>query len=606
MLRSIVKSTKTSKALPPVSDESNNEITHFQKRPMICLIDLSESVTESLESEGFNCTISSLGSPVEIPNVKERQRHLCLLNSLIPPNLHEYDIIIIDLAESKPVPYNASDHKYASTRLASQLYFSCEFPQTIFDPKPFVSAQIHDEIKEILAKESILIIFADENYVIDYYPVELSNNGWRSKNTVAVDNYSFLPGLTSTNKTGYETTIPSAITGNFGNLLHKYNDKFFYTITFRHPTKWNSEQRVNEKDKNFIPLVMNSSDEIVSFAEMSDSSLLFVFPQLKDKTTFLLDLMQSYLPQMRPNLFPFNTKFIWINEQEYRLPNEAELLTTKESLIHEYHQKMTIAEEKIQQNRLEYQFLHDLLTESGNELVKAVEHYLHWLGFNNVINCDLVYSGQNEEDLQVVLDNGLLVIEVKGIGGTSKDNECSQISKIRYRRIKERQSVDVFALYIVNHQRYQSPLYRLNPPFSKQQIEDAKSDERGLLTTYDLFKLFFAIDKNFITKSDARKSLLEYGLVTFEPSNCIFIGTAQEIYYNGFVGIFILDNETIKLGDELIVNENGIYRQIKVVTLKDHDNDVQMVTQGEIGIEFSDKITIESELWKPLLMNEKS
>ena len=289
-----------------------------------------------------------------------------------------------------------------------------------------------------------------------------------------------------------------------------------------------------------------------------------------------------------------------MNSNTYRLPNEAELLAEKENIERSYKQELVTIEQQIQQNRAEYQFLHELLTESGGKLVKAVEMYLQWLGFDSVVNCDEVYAGQNEEDLQVTLEDGLLVIEVKGVGGTSKDNECSQISKIRYRRTKERQKVDVSALYIVNHQRYQPPANRTNPPFSKQQIEDALSDERGLLTTYELFKLFFAINEGFITKSDARKSLQAWGLVTFAPSNCVFLGTPKENHRRGIVVILEIENTTIKVGDELLVSDDGRYRRIKVISLQDNGVDVDSFRKGEAGIKLSDKVNSRSQIWLPI------
>ena len=215
-----------------------------------------------------------------------------------------------------------------------------------------------------------------------------------------------------------------------------------------------------------------------------------------------------------------------------------------------------------------------------------------------MINCDETYPGRNEEDLQVVLDDRLLVVEAKGIGGTSKDSECSQVSKIRHRRVRERKSFDVFALYIVNHQRYLPPENRKNPPFTQQQVDDAENDERGLLTTYDLFKLFFAVDSGFITKEDARESLLNYGMVAFRPSNAESIGKPLEIHYGGSVGIFLLQGVLVSPGDRLLVCENGWYREAQILGLRDHDEDTDVASEGEIGMKLSEKVSESSELWK--------
>ena len=165
-------------------------------------------------------------------------------------------------------------------------------------------------------------------------------------------------------------------------------------------------------------------------------------------------------------------------------------------------------EGEIESNQSKYQFLHDLITETGDSLVKSIECFFAYLGFRNIINMDETNPDIKEEDLQISLEQGLLVIEAKGIGGTSKDSECSQISKIKFRRAKERNKFDVFALYIVNHQRYLPPLERKNPPFSEKQIEDAQSDERGLLTTYELFKLYFHISNYYLLSKYYRNNVV--------------------------------------------------------------------------------------------------
>src|SRR5690606_19221619 len=136
----------------------------------------------------------------------------------------------------------------------------------------------------------------------------------------------------------------------------------------------------------------------------------------------------------------------WKQNQDYWLPNHNELLNDKELIDKEYKAKISSKEKEIESNLKKYSFLHDILSESGDELVKALEKYLKWLGFENVINVDEQNTENTvlEEDIQIELENGLLIIECKGIGGTSTDSDCSQISKIKHRRCKERNSFDVY------------------------------------------------------------------------------------------------------------------------------------------------------------------
>ena len=50
--------------------------------------------------------------------------------------------------------------------------------------------------------------------------------------------------------------------------------------------------------------------------------------------------------------------------------------------------------------------------------------------FNNVKLMD-IETVRKEEDLQIDTESALLAIEVKGIGGTSTDSDCNQITKNR-------------------------------------------------------------------------------------------------------------------------------------------------------------------------------
>ena len=263
----------------------------------------------------------------------------------------------------------------------------------------------------------------------------------------------------------------------------------------------------------------------------------------------------------------------------------------------EYFEALTEIDEEIQINQATYQFLHNLLTETDDKLVKAVEQFFDWLGFLNIINLDENIPEIKEEDLQIPLERGLLILEVKGIGGTSKDSECSQISKIKYRRSKEREKFDVFALYLVNHQRYLPPTERRNPPFTPRQITDAQSDERGLLTTYELFKLYFAIGGGFVTREDAKNALLQHGLIKFKPSNSSFIGFPLEIHHKNTVAIIYVDNIFLCESATVIVCNDGIYTRAKILEIRVGDEAVENVSSGEVGIKLDCSISKTSELW---------
>jgi hypothetical protein len=248
-------------------------------------------------------------------------------------------------------------------------------------------------------------------------------------------------------------------------------------------------------------------------------------------------------------------------------------------------------DKQIDANKLEYEFLHKILIESGNNLVTFVIQYLKWLGFNDVIEKDSsAEGGLLEEDIQVDLgEKGLLIIEVKGIGGTSKDAECSQIHKVKYRRSKERKRFDVYALYIVNNERNLPPLNRTIPPFNQTQIIDAKNDERGLLYTWQLFNLYFNIESGFITKEIARERILHYGLIDFTPE-LLTLGMPYKFFKNNTVICVELNNTEIKKGGFLVFEGNGRYYKSEIINIEIDGHSKESANIGKVGIELSEKI----------------
>jgi hypothetical protein len=411
--------------------------------------------------------------------------------------------------------------------------------------------------------------------------------------------YEFIPcPLSLRNKMGENVTVLD-VKEDIRSFLQKYSKDFIYEVTFQHPTRWRQDERKEIKRNDFIPLLTNSNNEIIGFIDFSlKKSAVFAFPQLQDKKKiFLLELIDELLPGLFPKIFPYSEQFSWLSSKNYLLPNQASLLAKKSKLEDEYKTALMGIEIEIERNRSKYKFLHDLITETGVSLVKSVENFFVWLNFENVINVDENNPDVKEEDLQILLENGLLVVEVKGIGGTSKDSECSQVSKIKYRRARERNSFDVFALYIVNHQRYIPPLERRNPPFSEQQIIDAQSDERGLLTTYELFKLYNNIKEGFITKEDARLSLLKCGLVEFKPSNSYLLGCPLEVHHKGQVVILYISNMNIKKGASIVVCNAETWFRTEILEIQLNNEAVETVSEGEVGIKLRHSVFKTSELW---------
>lgn len=578
----------------------NSSKIDIKEKPKICAIDLDQEIVDALKDKGLQCFSGTLGSQVKVPNLSGRDTHPCLLNFDFPPNLHEYDIVIVDLQARNPIEYDESEHKHLSSKGSEQPVFLSSYPETIFDPRPISASFLKEELTELFKKETLIIVFSAPEEVVQYHFVSLTRRGYEEQETFKHSLYELLPCVQRVrNKNGRNIVISDDIKRQeLRNIFSKYIKKFIYQAVFKHPTEWLQDERKDVERDGFFPLLLNANNEVVSFIDfIHHPSVVFVIPQITEKKDFLIELLEEVLPGLFPNIFPYNDQFNWVKSEKYLLPNQATLLAKKEKIDFDYQKALEQIKDEIQQNQVEYQFLHDLLIETGDSLVKSVEQFFSWLGFEKILNMDETQPDIKEEDIQIPLSNGLLVVEIKGIGGTSKDSECSQINKIKYRRARERNSFDVFALYLVNHQRYLPPHARKNPPFTEQQIADAESEERGLLTTYELFKLYFNIEEGFVTKEDARAALLQYGLVQFQPSNAHFIGIPLEIHHQGTVAILQISNILLYKGAIIIVGNNGAYYRAEILEIQEDDKTVESASNGEIGVKLSRSILKTSELW---------
>lgn len=549
-------------------------------KPVICLIDTDTAVSKELAECGLTTSPGTLGTPVSVPNEwdEKSSSHDCLPNHLIPPNLHEYDIVIVDVRDIEPKKYIDDEHERVCTTGTSSTCFHSAYPETVFDPRPYGATQVRSSIAELVEKGGLLIVFAGRFYTIEYRSIIYSLHSAYFGENETRSIYDFIPVYISINtKHGEKISIEMA-QGPLSNLLSRYCEKCQYHAIIHEPK--------NKGDLHFVPLLRNSSHNIVGCMISYGNGKIIILPDIQDKPTFLRELLMNELPGQFPSLYPYHTESRWLEESSYYLPNQEKLITEKNDAVEEFERRIDQIEQRIAENVEKYSWLHGLLKQDGGELVRNVQKFLEWLEFDAVRYMDDPDKKIQEEDLQVDIPQGLLVIEVKGITGTSKDEDCSQINKIKYRRAKERNSFDVYALYIVNHQKHLPPLERDNPPFKPEQISDAHNEERGLLTTWQLFNLYFSVEAGGITKEEARKSLIESGLIIFKPHDCEELGKPIKVLKDRHIVLF--DTKIpISISDSLIILRDERYYKVEILSLESKDRSIQTIESGPVGIKIN-------------------
>ncbi|MDV3674253.1 hypothetical protein CMU30_06905 [Elizabethkingia anophelis] len=554
--------------------------------PHILTLNTTKKTNQLLIENGYKIYSGSLGKVIKL-NVRGQYDYFCLSDMNVPSNVHEYDIVIVDLSNEEYIDFDEKDHVRRSNKSQNDMFIYCRKPQDLLDPRPFNAKMLYRLLQPCFKKEFLLIVFQNENIELKYELIDKASNKFTEEK---VDLYSFIPNLPyMENKCGSKTKVVST-DKEIKSFFNRYNKDFQYFNVFDPPTVWNGG--LNNIEPNFDTLLSNSSGEIVSYTYKKDNALTVMFPMLEDNSFFLVDFLQTIAPSLSPSLFPSTSQRGWLDNEDYYLPNHKGLLNNKKSIEEKYEKELENISGEINANNIEYGFLHDLLTETGDSLVFAVIQYLKWLGFQGVVDMDdsIGDNKVKEEDIQIETAKGLLVIEVKGIGGTSKDSECAQIAKVKYRRAKERNKFDVFGLYIVNHQRYLPALNRRNPPFTSEQLSDAENDERGLLTTWQLFNIFYDIEAGIITKEEVRKRFYDYGLIDFKHKIFEKLPAISEMFKGGSIIILTLENIKIKRGDHIFIDSNGRFEQLQILEIKFNDQSVDEIENGEVGIKLNKAI----------------
>ncbi|BAU14157.1 hypothetical protein LEP3755_47020 [Leptolyngbya sp. NIES-3755] len=309
----------------------HSSIISTKEKPRICAIDLEQEIVEALQAKGLQCYSGTLGSQVKVPNLGRQTTHSCLLNFDFPPNLHEYDIIIVDLHKKEPIEYIDSEHTHQSFKGSEQTVLLSSYPETIFDPRPLSSNILKRELQDFFSHETLVIVFCSAQEIVEYHPMKITRSGTYTDYAVRHSLYEFIPLLPSiSNKIG-ENVIVSDIGEDLRSLLQKYSKDFFYEIVFQHPGEWKQDERKYIERNDFVPLLLNLDNEIIGFIDFHlTNSAILAFPQLQNKKNFLLELVDEQLPKLFSNIFPYSEQFSWLKSEEYLLPNQAALLFWQE------------------------------------------------------------------------------------------------------------------------------------------------------------------------------------------------------------------------------------------------------------------------------------
>lgn len=162
-----------------------------------------------------------------------------------------------------------------------------------------------------------------------------------------------------------------------------------------------------------------------------------------------------------------------------------------------------------------------LLSDTGDDLVKAVRDALELMGFN-VIDSDALpqNKGKKREDLRVEHEDWTALVEVKGYTGAAKSNDLQQLNgaAVAYAAATGSQADALW--YVVNAYREADPAQRETPLGSREDdlATFAEYSSGSLIDTRELFTLRQLVATDQIPKEDARAVLMSAGARFVAPS----------------------------------------------------------------------------------------
>ena len=547
-------------------------------KPKIILIDLDKETELRLKSDGFNITTGSLGTPYKV--IKKDDYDFIYSDDSDLPNLREQEIVIIDL-EKKTI----LDH-IPNRKLTRDLDKDIRVRLTdgIVDPRPLNIFIVKTDFETIWKHGGIFIIFSEPKIRQEYVLSQKTQYDWFNKEKLNINLWSFFNFLNENtlgieSSHGNEFKFPSE-SNKWSTLLSKYISDAQYTTTF-FPNYLFKE--------NIKPILLNKYNEIVgALIFTNDKSTLIILPQIGRKLDLINELLKGLLPESFPDLFPYYEGKVWLNSSLYDIELVAKIKKDREKIIAEKNNLVSKLDQIILETKNKFSFLYKILTDTGHELVEAIEEALKLLELKNVTNIDKEISEKDigqpkQEDLQILDKSPSILSEVKGITGLPREDDIFQIVKYLSRRMKEWKRTDIRGLVIVNHQKNLPPLRRDKNPFTQQQIKDSLHNDFALVSTWNLFLLIKGMLKYNWNKEFIKLKLYESGLIDNIPLHYLSIGQIENYWEHHDVVGLRLEKTSIKKGDIISFVTDNDYLEQKIDSLQVENIDRNEATDGELA-----------------------
>ncbi|MFW6753801.1 hypothetical protein ACKUG4_24300 [Pseudomonas glycinae] len=537
-------------------------------QPKIFLIDIEKEAHETILKKWSSVNSGTLGTPYHVSSSSH-------WDPVIQPkslkNFEESDIVIVDLA-SKEITMHAPHGKHAPEQ-ETDLWAKCD--KGWIDARTRTSLLIKENLDRIVKNGGILIAFSAPDSPMKFQWAYANRNNLVTENkisggvwnlTTPFERLELIPESGST----IEITEDSLL----ATLLNRHLQDAKFTCTFRY--LWS-------KDTAWRTIAKNKFDMSVSAITEYGKGLVIIVPQIISKSSFIEELLESVLPELRPDLFTEIERGKWTHLPEYELERIKELENRKNLIISEKEKEINEILKEIATQRKTNGWIHDLLTTTGDDLVTAIKNALSELGFKHIIDVDEIRDAESKsrrEDLRIEDGETLLVVDIKGVKGRASDDDIMQANKHALINMRELKKTNIQGLSIINQQRNIPPLDRDNAnAFRKEILDFAGETGLGLLTTFDLYRMVVNKQKHNWPTEFIKPIFYHHQRIFAIPTHYLYIGTVDKIFTD-FFGTHITNN-TITVGDFLAIEGDIYFSEFEVNSIQINNTTVETATVGD-------------------------
>lgn len=518
-------------------------------RPKILVVDAPE-VARDLASSGYLAREGTLGTPLAVER-EAGYRPLELTADL--PNYTEQEIIVVDLAGPEPRDASEGDVKYPAIGVKA---LWAPTNSGVVDSRLPSMQVTRSSFNRIHEHGGVFVVFAAEKIRIDFLLAARLHGGLDhyGSEQMPASNWDLIDVLSALHvRHDHGSEIELADDGaaerlGLGRLLR---DASFSCVV--EPPTWLEGRWLTLATSKFGEPVSG----IVGPDRESGGGWVLVLPRVVKRAEIVRELVQHVLPTLAPHLFPNTEGRRWTRSREYELPQVTAIKDEIADVQEAAQRAVRALEERIEEERKENAYLHELLTATGEDLVAAVLVALKALGFKDVRDVDAELEagadhGSKREDLQIMDASSPVLVEVKGIGGLPKEASALQVAKYLAPRMRDWDRTDLRGLCIVNHQRAMPALDREHEHvFQPDVLTNALEQGFGLMTTWDLHRLTRSFQALAWSHEDVAELFTTSGRVHPVPGHYEYVGHIDGFWEKaGALGLRV-EGDGLKVGDRV-------------------------------------------------------